>query len=105
MLNICNYSPPWYRDFQIVHLEMLNNLVALRVWGSQWCNKRISIACDNQAVVHVLNSGKTRDFVLAAIVCNVQLQLATYNIEISVVHISGKINTVADLLSRWAITD
>ena len=78
--------PLSYHDFQIVHLEMLNILVALRVLGSQWCNNLISIACDNQAVVHVLNSGKTRDFTIAR---NVQLQLATHNIEISVVHIPG----------------
>ena len=84
---------------------MLNILVALRVWGSQWRNKRISIACDNQAVVHVWNSGKTGYFTLAAIARNVQLQLTTHNIEISVIHIPGKINRVADLLSRWAITD
>ena len=97
--------PLGYHDFQIIHLEMLNILVAPRVWGSQWCNKLISIACDNQAVVHVLNLGKTRDFTLAAIACNAQLQLASHNIEIGVVHISGKINTMADLLSRWVITD
>ena len=47
-----------YLDFQIVHLEMLNILVALKAWGSQWLHKRISIACDNEAVVYVLNSGK-----------------------------------------------
>ena len=94
-----------YHDFQIVHLEMLNILVALRVWGSQWLHKRISIACDNEAVVHILNSGKTRDFTLAAIAHNIQLKLATYSIEIKVVYISGKSNIVADLLSRWSMVN
>ena len=81
---------------------MLNILVALRAWGSQWLHNRISISCDNEAVVHVLNSGKTRDLTLAAIARNIQLLLATYNIEITVVHIPGKSNIVTDLLSRWS---
>ena len=90
-----------YLDFQIVHWKMLNILVALKAWGSQWLHKRISIACDNEAVVYVLNSGKTRDLTLVAIARNIQL-LATYNIEIVVTHILGKHNIVADLLSRWS---
>ena len=94
--------PLGYLNFQIVHLEMLNILVALRAWGSQWLHKRISIACDNEAVVFALNSGKTKDFSLAAIARNIQLMLATYNIEIVVKHIPGKDN---DLRSRWATTD
>ena len=97
--------PLGYLNFQIVHLEMLNILVALRAWGSQWLHKHISIACDNEAVVFVLNSGKTKDFTLAAIARNIQLMLETYNIEIVVKHIPGKDNVVADLLSRWAATD
>ena len=94
-----------YLDFQIVHLEMLNILVALRAWGSQWLHKRISIACDNETVVYVLNLGKTRDLILAAIFRNIQFFLATYNIEIVVKHIPGKINIVADLLSKWSTTN
>ena len=54
------------------------------------------IACDNEAVVFVLSSGKTKDLTLAAIACNIQLMLATYNIEIVVKHIPGKSNVVAD---------
>ena len=96
--------PLGYLGFQIVHLEMINILVALRIWGSQWLHKRISIACDNEAVVYVLNSGRTKDLTLAAIARNIQLLLATYNIEIVVRHIPGKDNMVADLLSRWATT-
>ena len=46
-------------DLNIVHLEMLNILVALRVWNQCWAKSRVRIACDNEAVVHVLNSGRT----------------------------------------------
>ena len=67
--------------------------------------KKIRIACDNEAVVHVLNSGKTRDLTLAAIARNIQFQVARGDINLQVVHIPGKDNTIADLLSRWAMTE
>ena len=89
-----------YLDFNIAHLEMLNILVALRVWNRCWAKSRIRIACDN-----VLNSGRTRDLTLAAIARNIQMQVATWDINLHVIHIPGKENHFADLLSRWAITN
>ena len=49
------------QTFSIVHLEMINILVALRLWGHCWKSKKIIIKCDNQAVVSVLNTGKAKD--------------------------------------------
>ena len=68
--------PLGYENMTIVHLEMLNILVAIRIWGPQWTGKAIRIACDNQAVVMVLNSGKTRDLTLAAIARNIFMEAA-----------------------------
>ena len=39
--------PKNYENYSIVHLEMLNILVALRVWAKQWANKKILLKCDN----------------------------------------------------------
>ena len=50
--------PLGYNGFSIEHLEMLNILVAIRTCGQQWAGKAVKIACDNQAVVSVLNAGK-----------------------------------------------
>ena len=97
--------PLGYENMSIVHLEMLNILVAIRVWAPQWYGKAIQIACDNQAVVMVLNSGKTRDFTLAAIAQNVVMEAAQFPIFLKTVHIMGVVNEVADSLSRWAISD
>ena len=95
--------PLGYMDLNIVHLEMLNILVALRVWNSTWAKSKVCIACDNEAVVHVLNSGKTRDLTLAAIARKIQLQVATWDINLQVNHIAGKDNHIADLLSHWSL--
>ena len=73
----------------IVHLEMLNILVVIRVWGPQWYGKAIQIAWDNQAVVIVLNSGKTRDLTLAAIARNIVMEATQFDIFLKTVHIMG----------------
>ena len=93
--------PLGHINLNIVHLEMLNILAALRVWQEAWRNSKVAIACDNLAVVQVLNSGKTRDLTLAAIARNIQFQIAKMNIDLKVSHIPGKVNIIADLLSRW----
>ena len=60
--------------------------------------------CDNQSVVEVLNTGKTRDLFLATCARNVWLITAIFNIEIIVIHVPGKYNPIAVLLSRQVTT-
>ena len=81
--------PRDYMGYNIAHLEMLNVVVALKVWGQQWANKCVRLYCDNQAVVEVLSSGKARDQILAMCTRNVWLLTATYNIDLLVSHIQG----------------
>ena len=71
------------------------------MWQEPWKNSKVAIACDNLAVVQVLNSGHTRDLTLAAIARNIHFQIATMNINLKVNHIPGKVNVIADLLSGW----
>ena len=83
---------------------MLNIMVAVRVWANNWKNQRVLIKCDNQAVVSVLNSGRTQDLTLAAIARNIMMDISENNIDLQVIHILGIRNKIADLLSRWFIT-
>ena len=39
--------PKGYIGYNIAHLEMVTVVVALKVWGECWTNKRIKIHCDN----------------------------------------------------------
>ena len=96
--------PEYCYNFSIVHLEMLNILVAICVWCQYWSNRCIIIKCDNQAVVSVLNSVKTQGMTLAAIARNIMMEAAKYDIDLQVIHILGVDNKIADLLSRWQIT-
>ena len=97
--------PLKHNNMGIVHLEMLNILVAIRIWGPYWQGKNIKIHCDNAAVVSVLTTGKTRETLLAAIARNILMETATYDICLRTVHISGKNNNIADSLSRFFLDD
>ena len=96
--------PPQFYHLHITQLEMLNVVVALKVWASAWSDKTIDIKCDNLAVVEVLTSGKTKDTFLATCARNIWLLCAIFNINIRVHHIPGKSNNIDDLLSRWNVT-
>ena len=96
--------PASWRNVNIAYTEMMNILVALIVWHNQWSGHKVLIKCDNQAVVSVLTTGKTRDSTLAKYARNIFLSLSACNVDIMVIHVPGKMNPVADLLSRWDIT-
>ena len=71
-------------NLKIVHLEMLNVLIALKLI----------------AVVQVVRSGRTRDSMLSLCLRNIWLITATHDIDLHIDHIQGQSNTIADLLSR-----
>ena len=93
--------PLEFSNLNIVHLEMINIVVVLKLFCNHWAKQSVKVFCDNIAVVQVLQSGSTRDPYLAAAARNVWLLAAKYDIDITYVHISGKSNRTADLLSRW----
>ena len=88
-------------DYHITQLEMLNVLVALKVLSEVCKDKKVKISCDNLAVVEFINSGKTRDPFLVNCSRNIWLLTAIFNIQLVMVHIPGKHNVIANLLSRW----
>ena len=93
--------PLGFKDYTIVHLEILNIVVAAKIWASHWTKKRVQNFCDNMAVVDVLNTGRARDPILATCARNLWLIAAIFNIDFIFSHIPGVENSVADLLSRW----
>ena len=96
--------PRHYLSLTIVHLEMINILVAIKAFGPFWARKKVLVKCDNQAVVSVLKHSRTKDAFLATCARNIWLLAAWYDLEVDYVHIMGKNNTIADLLSRWKHT-
>ena len=56
-------------NLKIVHLETMNLVVAFRLGGKFWRHSSIHMYCDNEAVVQVVASHKTRYIFLAACIC------------------------------------
>ena len=98
------YSTPVFdlfgADLKIVHLEMLNLVIALRVWAKNWSHSVVKFYCDNMAVVQVARTGQTRDHMLALCLRNIWLITASFDIDLQIEHIQGSHNIQADLLSR-----
>ena len=90
----------YQRSLKIVHLEMLNLIIALKLWAAQWSHSIVKFYCDNAAVVQVVQTSKTRDDMLALCLRNMWLITATHDITLTIDHIRGKSNNTADLLSR-----
>ena len=83
-------SPIVGKKLKIGHLEMLNIVVALRLWASEWAHSAVKFFCDNWAAVQVVKTGKTKDAFLGACSRNIWLLIATYDIDLQIEHIMGK---------------
>ena len=86
-------------DLKIVHLEMLNLVIAHRVWAKKWTHSVVKFYCDNQAVVQVVQTSQTKDQMLALCLRNIWLLTGSYDIDLDIDHIQGSHNKHADLLS------
>jgi hypothetical protein len=64
----------------------------------------VTIWCDNTVAVSILNSGRGTVPLLHTIARNIWLWEAASDCEISFAHVKGKLNNIADLLSRWTVT-
>ena len=78
-----------FNNYTIVHLEMLNVLVALKIWAYQWTDCKVRVQCNNMAVA----SGKIKDKELATCARNIWLLSSLYNITLQVDHIPGRDNS------------
>ena len=99
--NVYAYHIPDCAKYSIVHLELINVLVAVRRWSMVFANSVVKVYCDNASVVAALNNYRIKDDLMLLMVRNIWLELATHNIELMVHHIPGVNNTYADILSRW----
>ena len=66
----------------------------------EWNNQQVVVHCDNEAAVVVLNSGYSRDPHIMHLLRALIFIKAWYQINMTVCHISSKVNMVADAISR-----
>ena len=87
-------------EHPIAHLELLNIVVAVKVWRARWTGWTVQIFCDNMNSVHVLQTGKSRDNFMRSCAREVFLYTAACDIDIQVCHRPGLQMVWADALSR-----
>lgn len=87
----------------ITVLEMFPILVSLVVWGEQLMNKKLLFHCDNQAVVHILNSMTSKSEKVMVLVRALTLVCLRHNMIVKAKHILGRTNTLTDSLSRLQV--
>ncbi|KAL9954485.1 hypothetical protein ACROYT_G042033 [Oculina patagonica] len=104
------FSGPWEPHqklgepgISIAWQELFALVVACHLWGEHFSNKRILFYCDNESVVSIVNSKRSRIPRVMDLVRHLTLLTLKYNIYIQVQHIAGKINEIADSLSRFQL--
>ena len=89
------------QQLPIHELEFLAVLAGARAWGHLFKGQKIRIYCDNQPVVDVINSSKTKDTFMATCLRELWLVVSKNEFELRAVHLPGEDNRIADWLSRW----
>ena len=84
----------------IAHLELLNIVVAVKMWGPQWRGHSLEVKCDNMNACLALQSGRSRDSFIQHCVRELFVLTASWDIELRVRHWPGKDMIRADALSR-----
>jgi hypothetical protein len=79
----------------------LDIFVALKVFSSFLSHQRVTVWCDSRMAMSVLQSGRGSDPVLHTVARNIWLLLSSLDCYVVFSHIPGRLNVVADLLSRW----
>jgi len=102
------FSGPWEPHqklgepgISIAWPELFALVVACHLWGEHFSNKRILFYCDNESVVSIFNSKRSRIPRVMDLVRHWTFLTLKYNIYIQVQHIAGKINEIADSHSRF----
>ena len=99
------YATPFPRgvllaDHSIAHLELLNIVIAVKMWRERWSGWTVQVYCDNLNSVFVLQSGRSRDLFMRACAREIFLQTAAWDIELQICHRPGLSMIWADALSR-----
>ena len=87
-------------EHPIAHLELLNIVVAVKLWADSWGGHRVRIDCDNMNSVLALQTGRARDPFMQHCAREIYLYCARFDIDLLVSHAPGAAMQRADALSR-----
>ncbi|XP_063060227.1 uncharacterized protein LOC134453282 [Engraulis encrasicolus] len=85
----------------IALFEMYPIVAASVLWGKAWSRRRITMHCDNEAVVAIINKGRSSCPLIMPLLRRLTWQSVLFNFIVTAEHIPGLCNVVADSLSRF----
>lgn len=95
--------PPAWKKEDIFCLEAYPVMLVFNIFCKQLANKKLVIHTDNSALVTTLNKQTCRDPLTMVFVRDLVLVALRHNIVFYALHIEGKLNTLADRLSRLQV--
>ena len=84
----------------IAHLELLNLVVAVRLWATAWSGWYVRVFCDNSNTCSAVNTGHSRDPFMQRCIREIYMVLAARDIQLHIEHRAGRLMVRADALSR-----
>ena len=91
---------PSERSLSITVRELYPIAIAISLWSFDFKNKCVLFLCDNEAVVHIINSQTSKDPKVMSVLRFFILNSMKYNVMFKAKHVPGTENTLADALSR-----
>lgn len=88
----------------ITFKELYAITMALTVWSPMLHSRNIILHCDNQSVVHIINSGRSKCKHIMSLMRYLFYVCSQFNIVLKSIHIAGAKNVAADALSRLQVT-
>lgn len=86
--------------FGIAAKELIPIVIAAAIWGRQWHGRTVCCYCDNQSVVEMMRASASKiEEIMRMLRCLFFFE-STFDFMLTVVHIPGKMNDLADDLSR-----
>ena len=89
----------WSIDAQ----ELFAIYVAAITWVPQWAGKRIVFVTDNLPITQIWDVGTTKSTEIMTLIRKLFLCAAKYDFSVSLKHIPGYLNGIADSLSRFQV--
>ncbi len=94
--------PDSWNGKSIAIKELTPIYLAFMLWIEYFKNEKICFLVDNMSVIHILRSKTSKDPILMSMVRKMVVLSMLNNVMFSAVHIPGRHNIVADLLSRFS---
>lgn len=87
----------------IAFKELYPIVIAAHVWGPNWRGLRVRFLCDNQGVADAITKRFCSDGALGGLLRSLFLAAARHSFWVSASHVPGRLNGIADALSRFQL--